>query len=192
MPRLWTQTIDAHRQQVRCAILDTTAALVQEHGLLSVTMSQIADATGIGRATLYKYFADVEAILFAWHEDQIAKHLERLEGVRDRASTHRERLEGVLETYAHIVSESLGRHNAEFAAFLHRDAHVAEAEGHLRGLVRDILAEGVATGEVRDGVAVDELASYCLFALSAARSLHSKAAVKRLVSVTLAGLRPDR
>jgi AcrR family transcriptional regulator len=47
----------------RKAILDTTAALVAEGGLLSVTMSRIAEEAGIGRATLYKYFPDVEAIL---------------------------------------------------------------------------------------------------------------------------------
>ncbi len=43
----------AHRRAVRDATLHATAALVAEHGLLSVTMSQIAEATGIGRATLY-------------------------------------------------------------------------------------------------------------------------------------------
>src|SRR5215207_2890737 len=32
MPRLWSDTIDAHRRDVRQALLDTTAALVAEHG----------------------------------------------------------------------------------------------------------------------------------------------------------------
>ncbi|MDQ3153275.1 MAG: TetR/AcrR family transcriptional regulator, partial [Actinomycetota bacterium] len=56
MPKLWNETIEAHRRAVIDATLDTTWALVTEHGLLSVTMSQIAEKTGIGRATLYKYF----------------------------------------------------------------------------------------------------------------------------------------
>jgi AcrR family transcriptional regulator len=42
--------------EVRDVIVETTAALVAEHGLRAVTMSQIAEDTGIGRATLYKYF----------------------------------------------------------------------------------------------------------------------------------------
>ena len=78
MPKLWTETIDAHRRAVRDAALDATAALVAEHGLTSVTMSQIATETGVGRATLYKYFPDVEAILLAWHERQITRHLQHL------------------------------------------------------------------------------------------------------------------
>src|SRR6266700_7593935 len=59
VPKLWKETIEAHRREVGDAILDTTAALVAEHGLRSVTMSQIAEETGIGRATLYKYFTNV-------------------------------------------------------------------------------------------------------------------------------------
>ena len=78
MPKLWNNTIEAHRRAVHEATLDTTAALVAEHGLASVTMSQIAKETGIGRATLYKYFPDVESILLGWHERQIASHLDQL------------------------------------------------------------------------------------------------------------------
>ena len=59
MPKLWNETIDAHRRAVHDAILNTAARLAFEHGLTSVTMSQIAAEVGIGRATLYKYFPDV-------------------------------------------------------------------------------------------------------------------------------------
>ncbi|HEX5849087.1 MAG TPA: helix-turn-helix domain-containing protein [Rubrobacter sp.] len=63
---------------MREAILDTTGALVAEHGLLSATMSRVAEETGIGRVALYKYFPDVESILLAWHERDVGGHLERL------------------------------------------------------------------------------------------------------------------
>ncbi len=190
VPKLWNETIEAHRREVRDATLATTAALVAEQGLRSVTMSQIAEETGIGRATLYKYFPDVEAILLAWHERQITGHLESLAEVRDQADGAGERLEAVLEAYALISHESRGHHNTELAAFLHRDKQVARAEHQLRAMIRDLLTEAAKTGDVRDDVAADELASYCLHALTAAGSLPSKAAVRRLVTVTLAGLQP--
>jgi AcrR family transcriptional regulator len=192
VPKLWTETIEAHRREVREAIMDTTAALVAEHGLLSVTMSRVAEETGIGRATLYKYFPDVEAILFAWHERQIAGHLEYLAEVRDQASDAGERIKIVLENYAFISHESRGHHDSELAAFLHQDEQVAQAQRQLRDMIRDLLAEGAGTGDVRSDVAPDELASYCLHALTAASSLRSKAAVRRLVTITLAGLHPPR
>ena len=188
MPKLWNETIEAHRRAVREAILDTTAALVAEHGLASVTMSQIAEATGIGRATLYKYFPDVEGILFAWHERQITGHLAQLAAVRDQAGDAGERLAAVLHAYALIAHESRNHHHTELAALLHRDQHVARAEQQLREMIRDLVAEGARTGDIRDDVPPDELARYCLHALTAASSLPSEAAVHRLVTVTLAGL----
>jgi len=190
VPKLWTETIEAHRREVRNAIQDTTAALVAEHGLRSVTMSQIAEETGIGRATLYKYFSDVETILFAWHERQVTGHFKYLAEVRDRAGDAAERLEAVLEAYAFISYEAHGHHDAELAAFLHRDEQLAGAQQHLRDMIRNLLTEGAGTGDLRGDVPPDELASFCLHALTAASSLPSKAAVRRLVTVTLAGLHP--
>jgi AcrR family transcriptional regulator len=192
VPKLWNETIETHRRAVRDATLETTAALVAEHGLRSVTMSQIAEETGIGRATLYKYFPDVDAILVAWHERQVTGHLEYLAELRDQPGDAAERLEAVLEAYALIHHEVAIAHGAELVALLHRGGHIARAQRELRDFIRDLLAEGVEIGDLRDDVSPSELASYCLHALTAAGSLSSKAAVRRLVTVTLAGLRPTR
>ena len=189
MPKLWNETIEAHRAAVRDATLDTTAALVAQHGLSSVTMSQVAEATGIGRATLYKYFPDVEAILVAWHQRQVAAHLAQLAAIRDRHGTASERLEAVLEAYALIAHE---HHGSELAALLRRGVHVAHAQQHLLTFIRDLLIEGAKAGDLRNDIAPAELASYCIHALTAASSLPSKAAVRRLVTVVLTGLRPPR
>ena len=192
MPKLWSDTIEAHRQTVRDATIEATASLVAEHGLRAVTMSQIAETTGIGRATLYKYFPDVEAILAAWHEREISGHLEQLAEARDRARGPAERLEAVLEAYAMIAHESHGHHDAELASLLHRDERVVRAEQHLREMVRRLIVDAVASGEGRDDVAPDELVAYCLHAIGAASDVPSRAAVSRLVGVTLAGLRPQQ
>ena len=81
MPRIWSETIAAHRDAVRDATLDAAAALVDERGLTGLTMSEIARRSGIGRATLYKYFPDVESILAAWHERRVSEHLRQLAAV---------------------------------------------------------------------------------------------------------------
>jgi len=189
VPKLWNDTIDAHRHHVRETILDTTAALVAEHGLLAVTMSQIAEQTGIGRATLYKYFPDVEAILHAWHERQINAHLEQLAQIRDQQSDPAQRLTAVLTAFAQIAQESRGHRDTELAALLHRDERVASAQHHLHGMITRLLAESVMVGQIRADINPAELATFCLHALTAAGNLPSKAAVRRLVEVTLTGLK---
>jgi AcrR family transcriptional regulator len=189
VPKLWSETIEEHRRAIHDATLDTTAALVREHGLAAVTMSQIAAKAGIGRATLYKYFPDVEAILVAWHERQIALHLRQLAAARDAADTPAGQLEAVLTAFALIQHQ---HHDTELpVALLHRGEHVARAREQLRDLVADLLATGAQAGEVRADIEPGELASYCLHALTAAGSLPSEAAVRRLLAVTMSGLRPQ-
>lgn len=188
MPKLWNDTIEAHRASVREATLDATSALVAEHGLLSVTMSLIAKETGIGRATLYKYFPDVESILLAVHERQIGGHLQQLAAIRDRPGSPAERLAAVLEAFAHFSDHS-HVHDNELLAILHRDRSVTKGQQEVTAMIAQLIGEGAAIGEFRNDVHVDELANYCLNALAGARTLPSKAAVRRLVDLTLAGLR---
>jgi hypothetical protein len=65
------------------------------------------------------------------------------------------------------------------------------AERQLRGLVRELIVDATSAGLIRDDVAPDELVGYSLHALSAASRLPSRAAVGRLVAMTMAGLRPQ-
>jgi AcrR family transcriptional regulator len=193
MPKLWAHTVETHRHEVREAIQDTTVALVAEHGLRSVTMSQIAERTGIGRATLYKYFPAVESILQEWHERQIHSHLQELVEASEGATDPFDRLTAVLNSYALIVHGSQGHRDTELAALLHghHGSH-DHAEQQLRRMVRTLVNDAVVTGAVRDDVSPDELTDYSLHALTASRNLASKAAVGRLVHVILAGLAPEK
>lgn len=191
MPKLWTANIEAHRREVHSAILETTAALVAREGLLSVTMSQIAEETGIGRATLYKYFPDVQTILERWHQQRIEQHLTELTVARDEASDAMERLRAVLGRYAEIQHEQRAHHATELAAHLHSGDHVVKAHQRLRALVRGVLVDASQAGSLRSDVSVDELAAFSLRALAAAGDLPSKAAVRRLVGVVIGAVEGD-
>ena len=159
VPKLWSRTIETHRHDVRQALLDTTAALVAKHGLRGVTMSQIAEQAGIGRATLYKYFPDVESILVAWHERQISEHLKVLVDTRDEATTATAALRAVLEAYALMSHE---RHGSDLSELLHRGEHVAQAHQHLHAFIRDLIAKAAQEGSVRIDTSTDELATFCI------------------------------
>jgi AcrR family transcriptional regulator len=189
VPKLWNETIAAHRESVREAILDATWQLVSDHGLSAVTMSQIAEHAGIGRATLYKYFPDVEAILIAWHERQITEHLRQLTAIRDQSTDPAERLRAVLTGYA-FLSRHRGAHPGDLTSFLHRGEHVEPAQQQLRSLVTELIAEAAAAGVVRTDTAPAQLASYALHALAAAADPAEAAAVHQLVELVDAGLRP--
>jgi AcrR family transcriptional regulator len=189
VPKLWSDTIDGHRRAVRAAVVEAAAALVGEHGLAGVTMSAIASTAGIGRATLYKHFPDVESVLLAWHEQHIEQHLARLVEVRERATEPGERLAAVLTAYAQAVRHQQG---AGIAAILHGGPHVAHAQRRLADFLRAALEEAARLGRLRTDVPVDELAIYCLHAVEAAADLRTTEATDRLIEVVLTGLAPAR
>jgi hypothetical protein len=71
---------------------------------------------------------------------------------------------------------------------LHDDPAIGRAHRELHEMITDLVSAAAEAGEVRDDVPPDELADYCINALG--RSTQPKAAVQRLVRVTLDGLRP--
>jgi AcrR family transcriptional regulator len=194
---LWNTTVEEHRRTVHMAILDSTAALVAEHGM-AVTMSQIAQHTGIGRATLYKYFKDVEAIMVAWHERQVSDHLRQLTSAIADCPDPGDRLRTALTVYADLSSTGRGAPHSpaqgtspvQTAWALHRAPHLHHAQRHVHDLLTEVIAAAADAGMVRTDVPTAELATYCLHALSAAAASSSPAARDRLVAVTLTGLLP--
>ena len=189
MPRLWTETIEAHREAVRDAVLDTAAKLAAEHGVSAVTMTEVAERAGIGRRTLYKYFPDVEAILVAWNQRNIARHLAQLSETAAQPGTPAQRLQAVLEAFALRLFQH-PPHNTDLAALVHRGEHTAAAQQQLREYLASLIADAAKAGDVRNDTAPGELAGYCLHALTAAGALPSEDAVRRLVTLTIAGIRP--
>ena len=192
MPKLWTDTIDAHRRQVRAAVLEVAARLAVEDGLRHVTMSRIAEQAGIGRATLYKYFPDVEAILLEWHEEQVSRHVEQLQRAGQEGATAEQRLANVLETFA-SMNHQWGRHHADLGDLtraLHGGENVTRAETSLHQLLRDLIVFAAEEGAVRAAPPADELAWFCLASLRTAQRLPSPEAVQRLLSLLRSALSP--
>jgi len=187
VPRLWTDTIEAHRSAVREAALDATAALVAAGALSSITMSEIAQRTGIGRATLYKYFPDVETILAALRERQADVYLARMTATRDQPGTPMQRLEAVLREFAAMSQQTDA---SDIAALLYWRGRELPADRDLHVLVRELIVQAAATGAVRTDVPANELSIHAIYALSAASRLPTDASAARLVAVTLDGLNP--
>ena len=182
VPKLWNQTIDAHRASVRDAILDATVALAADNGLLSVSMSRVAAKAGISRATLYKYFPDVESILLAQHDRQVAGELEQLHAIRDTGGDPGHQLEQVLRIHATMVHR---HHGSAIAPATHRTGAHQHQEKFLQGILR----EAADSGAIRTDMPLAELTRFCLHALSAAAQANSSAAVERLVQLTLDSLK---
>lgn len=184
---MWTETVASHRQVVREAILAAADGLVRDRGFLGVTMSQLAQSSGVSRATLYKYFRDVEQVLAAWHDQRVGEHLAELSAVSSEPGPPDRRLRAVLDAYAQIC-RNRRQHGADgLADAWHRSDDHDQRQRHLLQLIGGLLCEAAGAGGVRTDVPVDELAGYCVHALAAADGQDPDAAA-RLVDVVWAGL----
>lgn len=188
---MWTDTVESHRQEVREAVLDAAGEVAASRGVLAVSMSQVAAAAGIGRATLYKYFADAEEVLAAWHARQVAAHLAELTALAAGSKDPAARLRSVLEQYARICQQQAQHGGDAITAALHRAPDVHRQERQLQDLVAGLLADAASSGAVRTDVPAGELASFCLHALTAAGDISRAAPVNTLVKVVWAGLTPS-
>lgn len=183
MPVLWRQSVQAHRDAVREAIVEAVGALATEHGS-AVTMSALAARAGVSRATLYRYFPDVTAATRAWHETRIQEHLAELERVHQRISDPGPALEAVLQAYVALSSHPETGH----ARLLHDGHDDAGPRQQLAKFLAGAVREAAEAGAVRSDVAAAELAAFCVHALSAAPP-SDPAARRRLLHVVLDGLR---
>lgn len=173
--------MSAHRSAVREAIMEAAVSLAVEHGVLSVTMSDVAASAGVSRATLYKYFPDVQSILQAEHHRQMAGELQELHAVKAAGGDAGRQLEQVLRIHALMVHR---HHDSAIAGVLHQSGALQHKEQFLEGIVR----KAADDGKIRTDVAPPELTRFCLHALAAAAQADSEAEVDRLVRLTLDAL----
>jgi hypothetical protein len=73
----------------------------------------------------------------------------------------------------------------------HKGVEVSQAQRQLHELVRNVLADAAGAGAARNDLPADELANYCLHALTAACGLPATATTAGLVDAVLAGLSPS-
>ena len=188
VPKLWQESIDGHRRAVRDAITEAAWRLAQEYGPFALTMSQVAKAAGIGRATLYKYFPDVESILIAHHARHVEGHLRALEKLRAGSAPVSSRLVAVIRTYASICFQRARHSSPDVSTLVHEAPEVTDAERRLRSVFAELIAEAAFEALVRTDVGSEELAKYCLHALPAAGQAADLDQVARLVRLVLDGL----
>jgi len=146
---------DAELQERRRAeILDAATAVFSERGFAAADVQEIADRTGVGKGTVYRYFPSKEELFLAAVDHGmrrlktavdaavagVVQPLERIaEGVRAYLAffdEHPEIVELLIHERAHF------RDRTKPTYFVHRDANMAPWQALFRDLIR--------SGAVRD------------------------------------------
>jgi TetR/AcrR family transcriptional repressor of mexCD-oprJ operon len=133
------------RERVAAAILDAAAEVLAARGA-QASMSDVAAAAGVARATLYRYFPSRDALLDELARVAVGDAAERLAGASlDRVPAP----EGVLRAVRALVGVG------DYFVLLERErarAGPGEYERNVGRSLRQILERGQAAGEIRNDV----------------------------------------
>ncbi|MFI0487420.1 TetR/AcrR family transcriptional regulator [Actinomadura sp. 9N215] len=140
------------RDQVRAGILDVAAAVLAERGA-AASMTDIAQAAGVARATLYRYFPSRQALLYALYEAALADLTERLADARLETVPVEEAVARM--TRATIAATS--RYRA-LGLFDRSPREARRVERQLAAPLRAVFERGAAGGTFRRDLPVHTLA----------------------------------
>jgi len=160
--------IERKKEATQNKIITVAVELFNRHGLESVTMEKIAEVVDIAKGTLYNYFPSKEAIINAYlqrtfgerNDDRLAQ-LRQLGDTRSRL-THLLRLliEGV-QAQKQIFEVYMVYRMKQVTSF----RPVEGEQSGLSNLVREIIALGQKSHELRTDLPVDLLEDFFEFIL---------------------------
>lgn len=135
-------------------ILETATRLFLETGYAGTSMSALARACGIQKASLYHHFESKEAVLFACFQRGYTATVERMRAVAERTDlSHAARLPLIVdEVYNAIVESSAGRMAPVVAETTGRIPEVAQRFNdefieEMHAIFFDFAKDGMEAGE---------------------------------------------
>jgi AcrR family transcriptional regulator len=139
-------------RSVREGILAAAAALYSRRGYHAVGIRELAEAVGLSTSTIYHYYSTKQDILYEIVSRFLAEFSDRLvSGLRDTALPPRLRLERAVTEHVVLTvtrrEELLVGNPVLNALEPAQRARIAGLRRAYRDAVRDVIAEGAASGE---------------------------------------------
>jgi len=170
----WKQAKERH-------ILETAFRLFSEKGIESVTMPEVAAASGVGRATLYRYFStklELVVAIGAWKWDEYIAYHDTLVSSEAQANmTGAEYLRFTLDSFLDLYRNhrDILRFNYNFNSYLRFEAGNGEQTRSYLRVVKvlaerfhDLYERGKRDGTLRMDISATSLFSSALHIMLAA------------------------
>jgi TetR/AcrR family transcriptional repressor of mexCD-oprJ operon len=178
------------RDRTAAAIIDSAAAILAARGE-AVSMEEIASAAGVGRATLYRYFPNREALLEAMAAASVQELAARVKDAGLEAVSFEEAIarlaRGFIATGSMYIALS-GDGARRTDAYPNADVEVIEP---IRALFRRAIADGSLRGDLAPELLMDLFSGLIKGALDATSRRHRgiEETAAAVTSVFLSGAR---
>lgn len=148
----------------RREILDVAERLFAKHGYASTSMDDVAEAVGVTKPAIYHYFRSKDDILLEIRQSIIDEALERVEGILEQDGSPARKLADLLVSHTETVLRRRRAnkifHEEHGLLSPERERSISGKDRRYEQVLRQLYAEGVEAGELRDvdpGIAVATL-----------------------------------
>lgn len=142
----------------RDAILDVTFDLLRDQGTGTITIDAIAEAAGVGRQTIYRWWPTKGAVV----AEAMARGARAIVPARDTGSFFGDLVSFLTDSFAGLQDPGTRRALRQLASAAVHDEHVAEVLAEFtaqrRAALRALLECGVASGDIAATADLDMLA----------------------------------
>ena len=156
-PRAAVGRRERKKRETRRRILNAASTLFAERGFDATTVDDLADAADVSRATFFNYFEEKSGVVTALADAMMETFVEDAASVRQLALDTESRLATLFTSSAKRLAERPDLSRALLFEAVARRRDLVDRKtrtGRLHDALGDILADGVAQGDVRDGVAL--------------------------------------
>ena len=145
---------EEEQQRRRKEIFDTSVHLILEKGFNETTMREIAAAAGIGKSTLYDYFASKDEILIKYFEAEIQKITERAKEIMNLDLSISEKLRRIMQMHlAYLVDNKKLYLKLTVEAqrlSLQSQQRIQTSRHTYQDMLRALIEAGIQAGEFRE------------------------------------------
>ena len=145
---------EEEQQRRRKEIFDTSVHLILEKGFNETTMREIAAAAGIGKSTLYDYFASKDEILIKYFEGEIQKITERAKEIMNLDLSISEKLRRIMQMHlAYLVDNKKLYLKLTVEAqrlSLQSQQRIQTSRHTYQDMLRALIEAGIQAGEFRE------------------------------------------
>jgi TetR/AcrR family transcriptional regulator, transcriptional repressor of aconitase len=160
LTRVTQQHVDARRD----AILGAAAQLFARKGISGATMAEIANEAGLSAGAVYRYYSSKEELLRAVFDEAAVRNRELFEGSAEMAATPMQALEMVgRKVWVEMDDPDDLICDIQMALSAARDPEdlgvdISQMRIQLRSLLKDMVVQAQAAGEIDPNVNPDHLA----------------------------------
>ena len=150
MPKIIGGSLHEHRAQTRQKLFTALSTLMTDRGFDTITLAEIAAAAGVGRTAVYNHFPDKEAMLLGFITHETEQYVHTLERALADVDDPVEKLRTYVRQQARLSRVFHLAPGPDLRTILSKQAQhrLREHVILVETILRDILDEGVETGEL--------------------------------------------